>query len=111
MKRSVRLVSPISRFIPVGNNNFHVDHIAPKDFYTLVSQWLTTMSLTIEEVVITEGVDNVMGREMADPAQKALWVEYHALHADLRIISKLANLSHAKVEANKARREAMLAAQ
>ncbi len=88
----------ICPFLSVGlsPSNCHVDHVSPDTFLVLTERWLSTSCLTISDIYITPPQDNQLVAKMTDEAQRAGWVAYHDAHARLRIISPLANLSHAK---------------
>jgi hypothetical protein len=81
--------------------NCHVDHLPTATFKQIIQLWLTTYSLTYDDVKISPSSDNSQGRTMSDPTQIASWVAFHKHKAQLRILSKLANLSESKVEGNR----------
>jgi hypothetical protein len=85
-------------FLSVGlsPSSCHVDHVSPDTFLVLTERWLSTSCLTISDIYITPPQDNQLVAKMTDETQRAGWVAYHDAHARLRIISPLANLSHAK---------------
>ncbi len=74
----------------------HVDHVPPLTFLKLVGDWLDVTQQNLEDVRITLPRDNQLVATMIDPQQEAAWIDFHDSHAELRITSKLGNLSHAK---------------
>jgi hypothetical protein len=83
---------------PMAPKDTHVDHVAPLTFNTLVDQWLATCGLTIAQIQCTGCGDNVAGTgSMADVAQTDSWTAFHAQHAELQVVSALANLSACKL--------------
>lgn len=76
----------------------HVDHAPPDTFYTLATRWMQQCNLSVFDIRIADSIDNQCVRPMQDPIQKASWVDFHHAAARLRIISRPANLSHAKRE-------------
>jgi Protein of unknown function (DUF3223) len=85
-------------FLSVGlsPSSCHVDHVSPDSFLVLAERWLSTGGLSISCIHITPPQDNQLVAVMTDDTQRAGWVAFHDEHARLRIISPLANLSHAK---------------
>ena len=74
----------------------HVDHAAPQTFRNLMKDWLALKGLSLEQVSISDPADNQWASEMTDSVQRNSWSQFHLQRASLRIISKTANLSHAK---------------
>lgn len=74
----------------------HVDHTYPATFKRLVEDWLKKEQISLLEVSISEPSDNQWTSEMLSSPQKESWISFHLEKASLRIISKTANLSHAK---------------
>jgi hypothetical protein len=89
---------PFHTEIILDDRNSHVDHKPPRTFYVLVHQWLASLGMTIADVKISESKDNQTSREMTDPAQLNSWREFHRSNAQLRLTSKLGNLSDSKLE-------------
>ena len=89
------------RYCPYTNEqltryNNHVDHEYPLTFNILVKNFLNDIGITIGEVEITPAEDNQFAPVLIDPVFTDAWRYYHLTHAKLRLISKTANLSHAK---------------
>lgn len=75
----------------------HVDHVPPKTFDALFAQFICYYDIDIEAVEFKdECVDNKIQDELADENLSTLWVKWHNEHAELRVVSKRANLSHVK---------------
>lgn len=74
----------------------HVDHEKPQTFEALVLEWLENKNLQFSDVAVNSDTDNKTFETMADFVQLESWRRYHSIHARLRILSKLANLSHAR---------------
>lgn len=78
---------------PAGS---HVDHMPPNTFMRIAEEWMQARGLSYEQIEITPPRDNQLVTRMTNPGQKSEWAEFHRTRASLRIISPLANLSHAK---------------
>lgn len=74
----------------------HVDHIPPDTFLNLVSRWMTENSIDYSEIKLVENADNQWVRELLNQEQIASWQRFHILNCHLRLVSKIANLSHVK---------------
>lgn len=74
----------------------HVDHVAPRTFQALLDQFLRETGVDWRQVKIQASRDGNMTREFDDVAFKDRWAQWHAAHADLRLLSRTGNLSHAK---------------
>lgn len=83
--------------VPISPEEAHVDHVAPKTFRSLVDDWLKQERLSLELVSVSDPADNQWTCEMVDLTQKDSWSRFHLQWAELRITSKTANLSHAKL--------------
>jgi hypothetical protein len=83
--------------ILLSPDNCHVDHKAPKTFKRLVAQWLNDSQLSLADIQVTPHADNQYANDLADDSQSFKWQDFHAVHAELRLISRKANLSLAKV--------------
>jgi hypothetical protein len=78
----------------------HVDHIAPKTFERLFDAFLLQYSLDVNQIALkNELEDNKYVDELEDYNLAELWIDFHNQNAELRVISALGNLSHAKVMA------------
>lgn len=74
-----------------AHDTTHVDHEIPFD--TLFSQWLAAHGLTYADV---QSIDTGTRRVMSDPVQVVSWMEWHALHAKLRVVHSVCNLSRGR---------------
>jgi hypothetical protein len=83
----------------ITKDQYHVDHPNPT-FFELHTAWFAVTGLQYEEIKLSAGSGNEIGRNMTDAAQKLSWQDYHQAHAQLRLLSPRANLSDAKIEAN-----------
>ena len=83
----------------ITKDRYHVDHPNPT-FLELHTGWLQLRGLTFEQIMISDGSGNEIGRHMTDVDQKMSWQEYHRTRARLRLLSPRGNLSEAKIEAN-----------
>lgn len=73
--------------------NSHVDHEPPLTFARLVVDWSRIEKIDGRKVVVTgRHVDNQYRLELADIALRARWILYHRANANLRLVSKTANL-------------------
>jgi uncharacterized protein DUF3223 len=81
--------------IELTSKNYHVDHEWPMTFAAIASPWLDSIG-GIAAVKVTGPQDNQYGADMTCPEQIKSWREHHGRLAKLRLISKEANLSHAK---------------
>lgn len=78
----------------------HVDHVAPKTFERLFDAFLSHHGLDVNQIALKdELVDNKYVDQLEDYDLAELWIDFHNQHAELRVISALGNLSHAKVSA------------
>lgn len=72
----------------------HIDHIPPKTFTNIVSNFLEFYNLKIEDIEI-EPVDAIYDT-LKNKEVKDNWISYHMKHAELRAIHKTANLAQKK---------------
>jgi hypothetical protein len=77
---------------PITRSNCHVDHIFPKTFLGLAGGWLKQFDLSFEEIQLARSADGY-GWDLADFKQTLSWQSFHRINADLRIVSRRANLS------------------
>ena len=89
---------------PVTRDSCHVDHLNPT-FLELYTAWMARERLVLEDLRVSDGSGNEVGRRMTDSSQRDSWQEYHRKNAQLRMLSPLGNLSAAKIEANRRIRE------
>lgn len=76
----------------------HVDHAPPNTFFALTTAWMRQNDLSFSDIPLVDNADNQWVRAMRDPEQEVSWCAFHQGNAHLRIISRPANLSHAKRE-------------
>lgn len=74
----------------------HIDHAPPNTFLTLATGWMQANGWSVGDVALVDNADNQWCRQMRDSTQSASWQAYHREHARLRVISRVANLSHVK---------------
>lgn len=74
----------------------HVDHKAPKTFDFLVKQFFKVEGLRLADIAVRRSGDNEYQDLLAEADLCERWVAFHNQHADLEIVSPLANLSHRK---------------
>jgi hypothetical protein len=80
----------------------HVDHKPPNTFEKLFNDFLAENGLDANQIETRgAGLDNVVQDEIADPELKNRWIQFHNERAELRVISREANLSHVRYEARK----------
>lgn len=78
----------------------HVDHVPPLTFDVLVDRFCREFAVDLNAVLLrNELADNVYVDELGDDELAERWVRFHDEHAVLRVVSRLANLSHSKIEA------------
>lgn len=78
-------------------DNAHVDHQPPNTFDTLLQQFISLHGIDIHAVAIGGHMqDNVTNMWFEDMEVAGDWVVFHNANANLRVISKTANLSHVK---------------
>lgn len=74
--------------------NCHVDHAPPNTFDVLAQRFLEEEGIDPNDVeLLDEYADNRLQDELADQDLKRKWIDYHGEHAQLRVISRRANLS------------------
>lgn len=89
----------------ITKDSYHVDHYEPT-FLELYTAWMKEQGLRFADIAISDGSANEIGRRMVDDVQLASWQKFHRDNARLRMLSPLANLSNAKIEANRRIRQA-----
>ena len=63
----------------------------------LVTKWLKSEGLKLDDLEITPSEDNQIVCKMVNPHQFKSWQIFHQKNANLRLLSKLGNLSTAKL--------------
>jgi Protein of unknown function (DUF3223) len=76
---------------PCTREDAHIDH-APPVFLEL-AQRFAEQSGGYDTIRVSEGGDGQIGRCLADLKQLRRWQAFHAQHARLRVVTRLANLS------------------
>jgi hypothetical protein len=85
----------------ISFNDCHVDHKSPKTFEVLFETFIEKNDINLETIDLkNEQADNKYQDEIVDESLASLWIKYHNTHAELRVISPLANLSHVKSKKN-----------
>lgn len=75
----------------------HADHVAPKTFKALLADFVKTHNVDIAAAGVNgRGVDGIVQDTLDSAELERQWITYHDANAELRIISRTANLSHAK---------------
>lgn len=81
----------------ITRDNCHIDHVAPKTFRALSNQWLAENHLRAEDIK-TAARENGIDDMFCDRALAESWQRFHQAHAVLRVVSKVGNLSLAKIQ-------------
>lgn len=76
--------------------NSHVDHVPPNTFKAIVQNFIESEEIDIASVAFAPTADNQYGIHFLDDFFAQKWIAYHNDKAELRVISKIANLSHVK---------------
>ncbi len=84
--------------VELSLNSCHIDHAPPNTFMKIVEDWLESEGIDLLDIQITPPKDYQHVTHMTDLQQKEGWSSYHLANANLRILSPIANLSHAKLE-------------
>jgi hypothetical protein len=79
----------------IDKKSCHVDHIPPKTFDKIVSDFIDENKIDVSMLKYKEACDGI-GREFEDDKIKQLFSDYHEKVAKLRIVSVKANLSQKK---------------
>lgn len=80
----------------------HVDHAPPFTFDRIVSDFITSHALDINTVkLIGPSDDNKTENVIEDEELKSAFIAYHNKHANLRVVSKRANLSDIRKESGR----------
>jgi hypothetical protein len=85
----------------LSESDSHVDHESPQTFHSLANAWLASIGRTVDSLELVDNADNQWIRTLRDPEMIRSWQKYHAANVRLRMISKRANLSHAKAKASR----------
>ena len=79
--------------VPITFSTSHVDHKPPNTFEQLLSDFLASQNLIMEEICLKDGFkDNVYTEELENRDVASSWQNYHHKYANLRVIHAKANL-------------------
>lgn len=90
------LCCPLSGEVMTLDNNCHVDHEAPNTFDVIVSDFITSTLVNVDEVELLTGEDGRVTVDFVDKVLEQKFVEFHNERAKLRLLSRLGNLSLAR---------------
>jgi hypothetical protein len=82
----------------INKNTSHVDHISPKTFDKILSNFIELYCIDVLKVKFTEHDDSKIGIEFLDKDLEKRWIDFHNINAELRVISAEANLRIEKKE-------------
>lgn len=85
--------------------NSHVDHARPNTFDKIVSDFIEGYGLDVEAIDLITAEDGRVTNEIRSERIKADFIKFHNERANLRVISRYANLSIVKKDASDARRQ------
>ena len=77
----------------------HVDHKAPKTFLRLLDKYIDECAVDWKSQKIKPTEDNNSRTEFINPEHSEQFRKWHNVNAELRLLSIIGNLSHAKKEA------------
>lgn len=77
----------------IGRDNSHMDHRAPMTFEVIVTTFLASRGMAVDNVPLTTGRDNQVSPELTDPVLSEAFRKYHADVAALDLVKDKANLS------------------
>ena len=83
--------------VPAGSA--HVDHVPPNTFAALIKRFVADRGIDLEAIELPSSPGEEIGRQFPTPEMEADWLSFHREHANLRVISATANLSHVKKKA------------
>jgi hypothetical protein len=78
-------------------SNAHADHVAPNTFKALLDRFLDIEGLSDHEVAVEPTTDGTVTNRLQDKDLESRWLTYHYKYAKLELLSRIANLSHAKL--------------
>ena len=78
---------------PITRKTCHVDHAPPKTFKALVERFVQAESLVVEAIRYEGHEDGSLTVRLADKDLERRWQAFHLMHAELRVVSRRANLS------------------
>jgi hypothetical protein len=80
----------------ISPGDSHVDHVRPNTFERLAQDFALHHEIKLDTIQVQESGDGDVCQVFADPGLAASWQRYHRDNAVLTVISRQANLSHAK---------------
>ncbi len=78
---------------PLTPENCHVDHEFPSTFEQLVNDFIVLKEIKVDDSLLVPHVDGVIGNRLLCEEMEAKWIEYHRKSAQLRVISRQANMA------------------
>lgn len=82
--------------VPLENVEVHVDHKPPNTFEALLLNFMSSKGIIWNDVPVNPTHDGVAGSWLDDSELESEWRDYHNANAELRLVSKRANLSDIK---------------
>ncbi len=79
--------------VRVTRRDHHVDHAPPWTFKVIVDAFIQEYEIDVDAVPLLGRTDNETVKSFAEPEASRLFAEYHQERAELRVVSKHANLS------------------
>lgn len=89
-------ICPITSERMTLRDNAHVDHEPPNTFDKIVSDFIQIRGLDVEEIDLITAEDGRVRNEIASKVIEADFIRFHNEQANLRVVSKRANLSIVK---------------
>lgn len=90
-KNGRQVVCPVTSDVGLASD-FHVDHQAPLTFEALVDAWVKATGLEVAAIQTAESPIDGTRSTFADDRLVASWRSYHETHAQLRLVSRRANV-------------------
>lgn len=79
----------------IARDDGHMDHRPPMTFEVIVTTFLASRGMSVDDVPITQGQDNQVVPELTDDALQAAFATFHASVAKLDFVKTSVNLSQA----------------
>ena len=83
----------------VSAGRAHVDHVPPDTFTALIKRFVAERGIDLRSIELPGNSGEEIGRQFPTPEMEEDWLSFHREHANLRVISATANLSHVKKKA------------
>jgi Protein of unknown function (DUF3223) len=77
----------------VTRQNCHVDHAEPWTFQAIVTEFIDDYEIDVASVALTGGSDNTTEEAFTDQSLALTFAAYHRERAQMRVVSRRANLS------------------